>query len=134
MLDVGIEPTMPMATVLQTASPPWGLSSVCAPGRIRTCDKWIRSPLLYPLSYRGVAKEGFEPSHPFGYLILSQACLPFHHSALHQLPKRATDQIRTGDNCLEGSCVTPTPQSQIFIFLSLHTLYQETIKHQFLNH
>jgi hypothetical protein len=22
-----------------------------APGRIRTCDRWIRSPLLYPLSY-----------------------------------------------------------------------------------
>ena len=22
-----------------------------APGRIRTCDQWIRSPLLYPLSY-----------------------------------------------------------------------------------
>jgi hypothetical protein len=24
----------------------------CAPGRIRTCDLRIRSPLLYPLSYR----------------------------------------------------------------------------------
>jgi hypothetical protein len=23
----------------------------CALGRIRTCDRWIRSPLLYPLSY-----------------------------------------------------------------------------------
>jgi hypothetical protein len=23
----------------------------CAPGRIRTCDRRIRSPLLYPLSY-----------------------------------------------------------------------------------
>jgi hypothetical protein len=23
-----------------------------APGRIRTCDRRIRSPLLYPLSYR----------------------------------------------------------------------------------
>jgi hypothetical protein len=25
--------------------------TVGAPGRIRTCDRWIRSPLLYPLSY-----------------------------------------------------------------------------------
>ena len=24
-----------------------------APGRIRTCDQWIRRPLLYPLSYGG---------------------------------------------------------------------------------
>lgn len=28
MPDVGIEPTMPEATVLQTASPPWGLSGL----------------------------------------------------------------------------------------------------------
>jgi hypothetical protein len=27
------------------------MQSNCAPGRIRTCDRWIRSPLLYPLSY-----------------------------------------------------------------------------------
>src|ERR1700722_11695450 len=25
----------------------------CAPGRNRTCDHWIRSPLLFPLSYGG---------------------------------------------------------------------------------
>src|SRR5262249_3535835 len=28
-----------------------GALLVCAPGRIRTCDLRIRSPLLYPLSY-----------------------------------------------------------------------------------
>jgi hypothetical protein len=26
--------------------------STCAPGRIRTCDRWIRSPLLYPAELR----------------------------------------------------------------------------------
>ena len=32
---------------------------VCAPGRTRTCNLRIRSPLLYPLSYRG--SEGAYP-------------------------------------------------------------------------
>lgn len=27
----------------------------CAPGRIRTCDTWSRKPVLYPLSYGGMA-------------------------------------------------------------------------------
>jgi hypothetical protein len=30
---------------------------VCAPGRIRTCDLRIRSPLLYPLSYERLAAQ-----------------------------------------------------------------------------
>src|SRR5204862_1762363 len=30
---------------------------VCAPGRIRTCDLRIRSPLLYPLSYERSARR-----------------------------------------------------------------------------
>src|SRR4029077_10907350 len=29
---------------------------LCAPGRNRTCDNWIRSPLLCPLSYGGLHK------------------------------------------------------------------------------
>ena len=28
---------------------------VGAPGRIRTCDSWYRKPVLYPLSYGGIA-------------------------------------------------------------------------------
>jgi hypothetical protein len=28
-----------------------------------------------------VAEVGFEPTRPFGHMILSHACLPFHHSA-----------------------------------------------------
>ena len=27
------------------------IEKICTPGRIRTCDLLIRSPLLYPLSY-----------------------------------------------------------------------------------
>ena len=29
--------------------------SLCAPGRIRTCDTRFRKPVLYPLSYGGSA-------------------------------------------------------------------------------
>ncbi len=32
--------------------------AVGAPGRIRTCAAWLRSPALYPLSYEGVCSPG----------------------------------------------------------------------------
>src|SRR5680860_1785870 len=34
-------------------------------GRIRTCDTWLRRPVLYPLSYVGMRKEtfGIIPAH-----------------------------------------------------------------------
>ena len=37
-----------------------------APGKIRTCGPWIRSPLLYPLSYGRVIREetDYIPSAP----------------------------------------------------------------------
>ena len=30
----------------------WWLLGVGTPDRIRTCNPWVRSPVLYPLSYR----------------------------------------------------------------------------------
>ena len=60
---------------------------VCAPGRTRTCNLRIRSPLLYPLSYRGLwggylgrwgrrmAKQGLvlQPHLPFASVVV---CAP----------------------------------------------------------
>ena len=34
---------------------------MCALGMIRTCDRWIRSPLLYPAELRGRATQGYKP-------------------------------------------------------------------------
>lgn len=34
-----------------------------------------------------VAEVGLEPTRPHGHLILSQACLPFHHSAIKLILK-----------------------------------------------
>lgn len=42
-----------------------------APGRTRTCDPRIRSPLLYPLSYEGVdgvTNQERQASHPEGLI------------------------------------------------------------------
>ena len=33
---------------------------MCALGMIRTCDRWIRSPLLYPAELRGQAIKGYK--------------------------------------------------------------------------
>lgn len=33
---------------------PREMTSVCAPGRIRTCDTRFRRAVLYPLSYEGL--------------------------------------------------------------------------------
>ena len=38
-------------TSLKQKAPEWGLLFNGAPGRIRTCDPWLRKPVLYPLSY-----------------------------------------------------------------------------------
>jgi hypothetical protein len=32
-----------------------------ASGRIRTCGTWYRKPVLYPLSYGGIARPGSPP-------------------------------------------------------------------------
>lgn len=51
-----IEPGVANAA-LSTAAAPYGLRYGTyvrgTPGRIRTCDRWIRSPMLCPLSYGG---------------------------------------------------------------------------------
>src|SRR5660398_48024 len=39
-------------------------------GRIRTCDTWLRRPVLYPLSYVGMREE------TFGILYLLTFCRP----------------------------------------------------------
>jgi hypothetical protein len=39
----------------------WDGKIICgAPGRIRTYDLRLRSPLLYPLSYEGTSKQSFD--------------------------------------------------------------------------
>jgi hypothetical protein len=43
-----------------------------APGRIRTCDRRIRSPLLYPLSYER-ARSGYPTCRPYGFHDLGSA-------------------------------------------------------------
>ena len=39
---------------------------MCALGTIRTYDRWIRSPLLYPAELRGRASQGYKPTRPEG--------------------------------------------------------------------
>jgi hypothetical protein len=51
-------PLGPRRVFLGNEKPPLYGGFSCAPGRIRTCDPRIRSPLLCPLSYRRAQKDG----------------------------------------------------------------------------
>ena len=60
--DVGIEPTMPTATVLQTASPPWGLSGLAGVVGVEPTTFRLTAECNCQLCYTPLApRQGFEP-------------------------------------------------------------------------
>ena len=63
MPDVGIEPTMPKATVLQTAPPPWGLSGLAGVVGFEPTTHRLTADCaaIAPHAISGAEVIGFEP-------------------------------------------------------------------------